>query len=85
MTDPGSLSEASVFAVAEDLGLDLERLRADMESDKVARQLNEVYALAEQIGIRGTPAFVIGDELIPGAISIEIMRAKVAEIRDGAS
>ena len=85
MTDPGSLSETSIFAVAEDLGLDLEQLRADMDSPEITRQLDEVYALAQQIGVRGTPAFVIGEELIPGAISIEIMREKVAAIRDGAS
>ena len=85
MTDPGGLSEASVFAIAEDLDLDLDQLRADMESPEINRQLDQIYALAQQIGVRGTPAFVIGDELIPGAISIEAMRAKVAEARDGAS
>lgn len=85
MTEPGTLSEETVFAVAEDLGLDLDRLRADMGSPKIARALEEVYALAQKIGVRGTPAFVIGEEFIPGAISIEAMKEKVAAARDDAS
>ena len=85
MTDPGCLSEQSIFAVAEDVGLDLEQTRADMESPEITRTLDEIYALAQQIGVRGTPAFVIGEELVPGAISIDIMREKVAAARDQAS
>lgn len=85
MTGPGTLSQDQVFAVAEDLDMDLERLRSDMESPEIAAILDEVYALAQTLGIRGTPAFVIGDEIIPGAIPIETMRQKVADARAGAS
>lgn len=85
MSEPGSLNEDTVFAIAEDLGLDSDRLRADMESREIVLALEEVYTLAQSLGIRGTPAFVIGDELVPGAITQEIMRRKVAEARAGAS
>ncbi|MEX2409456.1 MAG: DsbA family protein, partial [Rhodovibrionaceae bacterium] len=83
MTEPGTLSEASIFAVAKDLDLDLERLRRDMDSPEVAAALDDVSELADRLGIRGTPAFVIGDEIIPGALSIDAMRQRVAEARAG--
>jgi protein-disulfide isomerase len=82
MTGPGELNEDKVFGVAEELGLDLEKLRADMESPEIAAKLERANALGQALNVRGTPAFVIGDEIVPGAISIEDMRGKVREARE---
>lgn len=81
MTDPGALNADKIFGVAESLGLDMEKLRADMDSPEVAAQLTKVDDLGEALNVRGTPAFVIGDELVPGAISIEEMRQRVRQAR----
>ncbi len=79
----GALTEDSIFAVAGQIGLDVDRLRRDMESPAVSREINANMELARTLGIRGTPAFVIGDRVIPGAVSIDVLRQLVAEQRPG--
>jgi protein-disulfide isomerase len=81
MARRGSLDEASVLALAKESGLDQARLRADMAKPEVMAQVERNRALARDLGIRGTPAFVIGDEIVPGAIDIETMRQLVARAR----
>ncbi|MBL8834374.1 MAG: DsbA family protein [Rhodospirillales bacterium] len=77
----GQLDEAAVFRIAGDLKLDVARLRRDMESPAVVTLLQRNVALAQALAISGTPAFVIGDALVPGAIDAETMKRLVAEAR----
>lgn len=77
----GAPSERTVFRVAERIGLDIGRLRADMNSATPQRMFQRNFELARELGIRGTPAFVIGDQVIPGAIDIRRMRELIAEER----
>jgi protein-disulfide isomerase len=81
----GQLTEDAVYAVAEDVGLDVDQLKKDMESAEIADILQANYDLSEQLDIRGTPAFVIGDELVPGAISKEALADLIAQSRARAS
>ncbi len=81
----GSMSEAEVMGVAQSVGLDVERLKRDMQSADVEEALRRNYALAETIGVTGTPAMVIGTTLVPGAVSLERLRQLVAEARAKAS
>ncbi len=74
-------SEASIMALAESVGLDTDQLRADMEDPAIDEHLNTNYELAQALGIRGTPAFIIGDELVPGAVSRAELEALIAEAR----
>jgi protein-disulfide isomerase len=77
----GNLDEAAVFRVARDAGLDVERLRRDMDAPAVAALIRRNMALAQALGIGGTPAFVIGETLVPGAIDGATLRKLVAEAR----
>jgi protein-disulfide isomerase len=52
-----------------------------MAKPEVMAQVERNRALARDLGIRGTPAFVIGDEIVPGAIDIDTMRQLVARAR----
>lgn len=79
----GAPSETAVFRVASRLGLDLERLRRDMQSQSIETQIQTNYRLAQEIGVRGTPAFIVGDQLIPGAMDPDSMRQLIAEKRGG--
>lgn len=79
----GELSEAAVFGLAEKVGLDLDRLRVDMESPEIDQQIARTHELARALSIRGTPAFIIGDELVPGAMSMDDLKAMLAEARKG--
>lgn len=76
------VTEASVMAAAEDIGLDLDQLREDMNAPEVEEHLQETMRLSRELGINGTPAFVIGDELVPGAVSFDQLQALVAKARD---
>ncbi len=62
------LSLNGVMAVARSVGIDTQRLASDMNAPEIEAQIQANYALARTLGIDGTPAFVIGNELIPGAL-----------------
>jgi predicted DsbA family dithiol-disulfide isomerase len=77
----GDLSLDSIMALAESVGLDAERLASDMQSPAIERQLQANLALARELGIEGTPAFVVGDELIPGAVDKTRLAQLIEEAR----
>ncbi|MEI7610100.1 MAG: DsbA family protein [Rhodospirillaceae bacterium] len=81
MTNRGQFSEESVMRIAKSAGLDTERLKADMAAPEIEAMLSANASLAEALNIRGTPAFVIGDQLFPGVIELRVMKQAVAEAR----
>jgi protein-disulfide isomerase len=62
-----SLDEAGVMRVAQQLDIDLSKARASGTSEAVTQHLADTHALAEALAIEGTPAFFVGDQMIPGA------------------
>ena len=85
MTQPGDMSDAHIQTVAAGVGLDVERLWQDMRDAEVEAILRRNFDLAEALGIKGTPAFVVGRTLVPGAIDAEAFRQLIAEARARAS
>jgi protein-disulfide isomerase len=85
MTARGSLSNNAVLAIAGEVGLDVDRLKQDMQSREIDGLLRRNFELAEMLGITGTPAFVIGDEIIPGAINMQTLQDKIAQVRSKSS
>ena len=81
MAVDGEITEQSVLGLAEELGLDVERLQKDMLSDEIDVALRDTYRLAEALEIRGTPAFVVGDTLVPGALELEALQDLIAKTR----
>jgi protein-disulfide isomerase len=77
------LSHAGIMATARDVGLDAERLAEDMQRPAIQEAIDANYALADQLGIDGTPAFVIGDQLIPGAIGEAQLKQLIDRQRAG--
>lgn len=75
------ITMASLQADAKRLGLDWDRLSRDMEDPAIRTQIDANMALAQALGIQGTPAMVIGQELIPGAVPLEELRRIVAGVR----
>ena len=75
-------SEGSVMAIAGRVGLDVERLGRDMKDPAIEAYLDETSRLAAEIGIRGTPAFVIGDTLVPGAVGAARLKRLIAKARN---
>ena len=66
-SDPGKANKEKVLRIANDIGLDVPQLEADMESEEVREALDEVRGLAQKLGLQGTPLYLIGDRIIPGA------------------
>lgn len=75
------ITMASLQAETKRLGLDWDRLSRDMEDPAIRTQIDANMALAQALGIQGTPAMVIGQELIPGAVPLEELRRIVAGVR----
>lgn len=83
MGSRGQLTERRVMAIAGDVGLDVRRLRRDMEDPAIENYLDETIRLARTLGIKGTPAFVIGDTLVPGAVGGERLKELIGKARSG--
>jgi len=77
----GRAEEASIMAAARGLGIDVEKLRADMQSEAVNAHIDASRDLAQSLGFTGTPAFVVGDALVPGAIPLSDLQSLVAQAR----
>ncbi len=67
--------------MAREMGFDVDVLEADMNSDDVSRIIQVNIELARALGINGTPSFVIGDQLIPGAVSLDTLKELIARAR----
>ncbi len=83
ITIKGLVNEAEALKAAEKLGLDMTKLKADMNSPEVKDELNRVKTLAQKMGINGTPHFLVGDKAIGGAPEnlMEMLQAHIAELR----
>ncbi|UGQ45906.1 DsbA family protein [Massilia endophytica] len=80
-----SLDEKALFGLAAAQGLDLDRLRTDMFSTSVTEELEKNLAMAAPLGINGTPGFVIGDSVAPGALDLNGMQQMIAAARRNAA
>jgi protein-disulfide isomerase len=81
MAAKGQIDEKTVLQVAASSGLDIERLKSDMNASEIDDVIKRNYDLAQALDIHGTPAFIIGGELVPGAIDIATMKQKIAAAR----
>ena len=77
------LSPDAIRQLAAEVGLDPDRLEQDMNAPEIQAAIDANYRLAQELGIEGTPAFVIGDQIVPGAIDQGRMRALIEEERTG--
>ena len=83
MNAKGELSQESIMKAAEAAGLDIARIKTDMNGPEVDALIKRNYDLAEQLNLRGTPVFIIGNEMTPGAVDMPIFKKMVAEARKG--
>jgi protein-disulfide isomerase len=80
---PGQANEASALKVAEKLGLDMTRLKKDMASAEIKKEIDDTRELAQKMGIQGTPHFIVGDRIVPGAPEnlAELLGKHVEDVR----
>ncbi len=75
------LTNDLTLKIAATAGIDVERLKKDMAAPEISRMLEANADLAEELGINGTPAFIIGDALAPGALDAPALEKMIAEAR----
>lgn len=84
MSQPGGsegINGDRALEVVESLGIDRDAVAAASEDPSVDKALDENFRVAEALGLRGTPSYVVGSEVIPGAVSFEALQEKIAEAR----
>jgi protein-disulfide isomerase len=81
MDSRGRVNAERAIAVAREMGVDVARLQKDMEGAEVRNALQENMALGDKLSLTGTPAFVIGETVIPGAVGIDPLKQVIANVR----
>ena len=81
LASDNELTQEEAFAIAQRVGLDVKKLDADLHAPERQTALDRNRALAKLLGISGTPGFVIGGEVYPGALDLARLKALVAQAR----
>jgi protein-disulfide isomerase len=83
-SEPGKADKDKALRIAAELGLDVPQLEKDMEDPSIQQALDEAKDLAQKLGLQGTPLYLIGDRVVPGAPDdlYDQLTAKVAEVRE---
>jgi protein-disulfide isomerase len=80
---PPDTTIGQIESSARALGLDWPRMAHDMDDPAVQARIDANLKLAHELGIQGTPALVIGDDLVPGAVELPELQKAVADARKG--
>jgi protein-disulfide isomerase len=83
LTGRGQADKARALAVAKEVGADMPRLEKDMASAEIKLALEESMKLAEAFGIQGTPSYVVGNEVLVGAVGLKELQSKINNARCG--
>ncbi|MCR9193843.1 MAG: DsbA family protein [Hyphomonas sp.] len=81
----GRADAQSTIAAAERLGLDIEKLREDMNAPEIIQHITVSMELAEQLSITGTPSFVVGTNVAPGLIPLTELEDLIRDARSAAN
>ena len=81
MGNRGQLPESKVMAIAAKIGLDVSALKAAMQAPGIKETMEKNRQLAKALNISGTPAFVVGGELVPGAIDFATIQQLIVKAR----
>jgi protein-disulfide isomerase len=79
----GPADKARAMAAAKDAGLDTARIEKDLASPEVKATIEENFKLAEAMGMNGTPSYVIGKQVVIGAVGLDSLKEKIGIARCG--
>lgn len=77
----GRINGAKALEIAKESGADIERLKKDMDSAQTKAVIEDTVALGDRLGLTGTPAFILGDEVIFGAVGQAALKQKIEAVR----
>jgi protein-disulfide isomerase len=75
------VNDDRTLEVAKSIGLDPVQVKKEMESEEIDKILKHNIDLAQVLGVNGTPGFIIGDTLVPGAVDLKDLQAAVSSLR----
>lgn len=81
MDHGGSKDEATLERLAKNVGLDIKQLRKDLKDPALQEAIDKNILVSQELGIRGTPAFIINDKLSRGYIGLDTMKSIIEQIR----
>jgi len=81
MAKKDHLTEDMIYQIAKDVGLDVDKLKKDMSDDATAKIVQDNLTLGNDVGVRGTPMFIIGEQVYPGALQPEQLKKAVDDAR----
>ena len=79
----GQADKARALTAAKEVGLDVAKIEKDMASDEVKATIEESFKLAEALGLNGTPSYVVGKDVVIGAVGLNTLKEKVNAARCG--
>jgi protein-disulfide isomerase len=79
----GQADKSHALAAAKEAGLDVARIEKDLESAEVKASLEESFKIAEALGLNGTPSYVIGKDVVVGAVGLDALKEKINTNRCG--
>ena len=78
----GRVNEEKVFSTAKKIGLDVKQLKIDMNRPEIEKQLMKNREIAKLLNLNGTPAFIIGDIIYPGALKLDNLKEIIKKFRE---
>jgi protein-disulfide isomerase len=79
----GAVGRAQAIAAAKDTGFDMARLERDMAGEEPKLTIEETFKLADALGLSGTPSYVIGPNVVIGAVGLSNLQEKINSARCG--
>jgi protein-disulfide isomerase len=83
LTGRGAVDKARALAAAKEIGMDVARIEKDISGEEVKATLEESFKLAEALGLNGTPSYVVGNDVVIGAVGLNTLKEKVNSARCG--
>ena len=74
MNNRGGLNRQSIMKIAKSVGINTVKLEKDMTDSAISTYLEDTTKLAQMLGIKGTPGFIIGEQVVPGAASLQQLK-----------
>lgn len=81
MGTKGRINGAKALEVAKEAGADIERIKKEMEAPATRAVIEQTVALGDRLGLTGTPAFIVGDEVVFGAVGVPALKQKIEAVR----
>lgn len=83
LASQADMTKDEILKIAVSVGLNVKRLEADMADPKWQAVINKNRALAQELGISGTPGFIVGNQLVPGALDLNGLKELIVRARKG--